>query len=84
MGADGRDSAGAIDKNDAVFDGWCCHGLNAAGADPQSHSTETLIFFFLSQERAACHPERSARHARVAKDPLWIRKAGPSRLRRSG
>jgi hypothetical protein len=43
MRADRRDSASAIDKNGTIFDGWCRHGVNAAGADPQSHSAEALI-----------------------------------------
>src|SRR5205814_8792501 len=39
---------------------------------------------FFQKERAACHPERSARNARVAKDLLclWYRTAGPSLRKR--
>src|SRR6266516_4820911 len=44
--------------------------------------TGELISFF--KKSAACHPERSARNARVAKDLLclWYRTAGPSLRKR--
>ncbi len=67
MRADSGDSAGAIDKNGAVLDCWCCYGVNAAGANPQTHSAEALIFLFSFS--ASVDVILSG-----AKDLLWIRK----------
>jgi hypothetical protein len=35
-------------------------------------NVHTDFFFFCSEAPAGCHPERSARHARVAKDLLSV------------
>src|SRR5947207_12575285 len=56
------------------------------GGYPTLTSLYPYSYLFYRKRVAACHPERSARNARVAKDLLGFsyRTAGPSRLRRSG